>query len=124
MADIHKKFADSTSPVTGKILINNNHEHCAHETRKPYYIHTAATIAGPEDLLEFARPGWDRVVYLTPRLRARMDLEEAAAFKAFFAGELQGEDPPNPGSVYVLTGLQSLLDSSSGLRQRMNEVDR
>ena len=53
-----------------------------------------------------------------------MNLEEAAAFKSFVAGELRGEDPPNPASVYVLTGLQSLLDSDKGLRRRINEIDR
>ena len=118
---MNEREAESTSPATGTILINDNH---GLTERKPYYVHTAATIAGPDDLLEFARPGWDRVVYLTPRLRARMDLDEAAAFKSFFAGELRGEDPPNPGSVYVLTGLNNLLDKDRGLRQRMNEVDR
>ena len=53
-----------------------------------------------------------------------MNLEEAVAFKTFVAGELCGEDPPNPGSVYVLTGLQSVLDSDNGLRRRFNEIDR
>jgi hypothetical protein len=90
----------------------------------PHYIHTSAKITDPSDLLEFARPGYKRVVFLTPRLRAHTDMEEAVAFKSFYSGELAGEDPPNPESVYVLTGMDTLLDHDNGLRKRMNEVDK
>jgi hypothetical protein len=88
-----------------------------------YYIHTNATIGDPSDLLSFARPGYKRVVFLTPRLRAHADLNETAAFKSFFCGELAGEDPPNPESVYVLADMGPLLETDYGLRQRINEVD-
>jgi len=120
---------ESTSEATGAVVINNNHVDCEDHGTTPsqqsgaWYIHTAKTIAEPNDLLEFARPGYKRVVYLTPRLRAHMDLPEAAAFKSFVVGELRGEDPPNPNSVYVLTGLQESLDNDSGLRRRISEMD-
>lgn len=121
---------NQTSKVTGATVTNNHVDFRECDNRistpkqhLPYYVHTARTISGPADLNEFARPGYKRVVYLTPRLRTHMDLPEAAAFKAFVAGELSGEDPPNPESVYVLTGLQENLDNETGLRRRINEMD-
>lgn len=90
----------------------------------PYYIHTSVSITDPSDLLQFARPGYKRVVHLTPRLRGHTDLTEAVAFKAFVEGELRNEDPPNPESVYVLTGFDGLIESDYGLRRRISEVHK
>jgi len=116
-------YTASTSDVTGTIVVGDHTREGA-SPHGPYYIHTSATIAGFSDLLQFARPGYKRVVHLTPRLRTHEDYPEAVAFKAFVEEELRGEDPPNPESVYVLTGFENILSSDFGLRRRLNEVHK